>query len=115
MQATTDAALMPAITQKPTAKPLVAACAGGCPDASSVFVCVNATVASSSPDCQLRLLVELDPYGGLVHPSLANSFEKLWILEVLVSGLQVREPMHDEHVLGISFGLEDGFVEDAAG
>jgi glyoxylase-like metal-dependent hydrolase (beta-lactamase superfamily II) len=45
-KATTDTALMPAITQKPRAKPLVAACAGECADASSVFVCVNATVAA---------------------------------------------------------------------
>src|SRR3954447_9149913 len=46
MQATTDTAPMPASTQNPRAKPLVAACAGECPDVSSVFVCVNATVAA---------------------------------------------------------------------
>src|SRR5664279_3965772 len=46
MQATTDTALMPASTQNPRAKPLVAACAGESPEASSVFVCVNATVAA---------------------------------------------------------------------
>jgi len=61
MQATTDTALMPASTQKPRAKPLVAACAGECPDASSVVVCVNATVAtiatpSAPPICCVALI-----------------------------------------------------------
>src|SRR5260221_14612425 len=61
MHATTDAALMPAITQKPSAKPPVAACADECPDASSVFVCVNATVAAiatpiAPPTCCAALI-----------------------------------------------------------
>ncbi len=55
---------MPASTQKPSAKPLVCACAGEWPDARSVPVCVNATDAAiatpSAPPICCDVLISPD-------------------------------------------------------
>jgi hypothetical protein len=60
----TDAAPIPAMTQKPSANPLVCALSASWPDAMSVFVWVNATVAAiatpSAPPICCDVLIKPD-------------------------------------------------------